>query len=84
MTPFVFGRDYRPDMMNDEANIFSQMDKFSIGMIVKNNQIESIFEFWLTRIYEIRSDKNWQNFKVGKDFADLLIKEPPEPKFMFN
>jgi len=31
MAPFTFGKDFRPDMSNDEANTLSATDRLSLA-----------------------------------------------------
>ena len=66
MTPFTFGKEYRPDMMHDEANVLSQMDKFGIGIRLKVNEQDSVFEHWYARLLEIKSEKAMTVEKIGK------------------
>lgn len=49
---------------------------------LKFMESESVFEYWLPRINQIKSDKEWTSEKTGTDFADLLIKEPPAPQII--
>ena len=51
---------------------------------LKFMQTESVFEHWLPRINQIKTDKEWTAEKTGIDFADLLIKEPPAPQVIMQ
>ena len=43
MTPFTFGKHFRPDMMHDEANTIAQMDRLAMATKLKIQTTDSIF-----------------------------------------
>ena len=78
MTPFVFGRDYRPDMMHDEANTWSQMDRLATALLFKTYPVDSITQHMVEALKEIQADKTMSNEECGHAFAALLTSPAPQ------
>ena len=76
MAPFTFGKDYRPDMRNDEANILSQVDRLSLAFHQKFLKDESILESTITVLKETAKTKQWSNTQTGQEFGQLINREP--------
>lgn len=48
---------------------------------ITSEKKDSILKCFMERLEEIKTDKCWSMEKTGKDFAELLIKEPvPAPR----
>ena len=43
---------------------------------LKTFKDEATFEHWIRRLEQIRAQKDWTLERAGKEFAELLIKEP--------
>lgn len=43
---------------------------------------ESVLKSMILRLEEIKKEKLWSVDRVGRDFAELLVKEPPAPVMM--
>ena len=73
-TTFVFGRDYAPNMSRDQAMGLTMMDKLQIADLKKGAIPDSIFEYMIEKLDDIREEKAIDNETAGNDFAGLLDK----------
>ena len=78
MVAFQYGKDYKPDMMMDEANQLSQIEKIAITFLTKMYSKDCILESLLVSLKEIQKEKTLSNEDCGKEFAALLTRPPPE------
>ena len=69
MVPFIFGRDYRPNMMPDEANKLTQVERLAISLIFKTYATDSIVEHMVSSLKEIQQEKTLSNEECGEQFA---------------
>jgi len=61
MAPFTFGKDFRPDMVNDEANVLSQIDRMTVAFQTKSHTTDSILEHMILTLKVVQKDKTWSN-----------------------
>ena len=80
MVPFVFGKDFTPNMPHDQASVLSGIDRMAFQYYNKTqNGDPTIFEAMYRQLQKIKQKKLWTNLDVGESFADLLVKEPEPP-----